>query len=152
MAGPFGAISANVSMQAAGSQLSSVVEWAGASAPAHPVSGQITMQSILVVDDEPDVADLFRQQCYINGKWVPSAGEDSLEVTNSATEEVIATIPDGSTADVDAAVAAAKAACGTAHLKTILEVGELGGFDAIRRASMLAMARSPKKASSDDAR
>lgn len=37
-------------------------------------------------------------------------------------------------------IAAAKDACGTAHLKTILEVGELGGFDAIRRASMLAMA------------
>jgi deoxyribose-phosphate aldolase len=37
-------------------------------------------------------------------------------------------------------IAAAKEACGTAHLKTILEVGELGSFDAIRRASMLAMA------------
>ena len=33
---------------------------------------------------------LFRQQCYINGKWVPSSGEGSLEVTNSATEEGIA--------------------------------------------------------------
>lgn len=37
-------------------------------------------------------------------------------------------------------IAAAKDACGAAHLKTILEVGELGGFDAVRRASMLAMA------------
>ena len=37
-------------------------------------------------------------------------------------------------------IAAAKSACGNAHLKTILEVGELGSFDAIRRASMLAMA------------
>lgn len=37
-------------------------------------------------------------------------------------------------------IAAAKEACGTAHLKTILEVGELGGLDAVRRASMLAMA------------
>ena len=47
---------------------------------------------------------------YVNGKWVPSSGEGVLEVTNSATEEVIASVPNGSAADVDAAVAAAKAA------------------------------------------
>ncbi len=47
---------------------------------------------------------------YINGAWVPSAGEGSLEVTNSATEEIIASVPNGAAADVDAAVAAAKAA------------------------------------------
>ncbi|HNJ98150.1 MAG TPA: aldehyde dehydrogenase family protein [Ilumatobacteraceae bacterium] len=47
---------------------------------------------------------------YINGQWVPSAGSGTLSVTDSATEEVIATIPNGATADVDAAVAAAKAA------------------------------------------
>jgi acyl-CoA reductase-like NAD-dependent aldehyde dehydrogenase len=47
---------------------------------------------------------------YINGAWVPSTGTGTLSVTDSATEEVIATIPDGSAADVDAAVAAAKAA------------------------------------------
>ena len=50
------------------------------------------------------------ENVYINGAWVPSAGDGSLEVTNSATEEVIATIPNGTAADVDAAVAAAKAA------------------------------------------
>jgi deoxyribose-phosphate aldolase len=37
-------------------------------------------------------------------------------------------------------VAAAKEACGPAHLKTILETGELGSYDQIRRASVLAMA------------
>ncbi len=37
-------------------------------------------------------------------------------------------------------VAAAKEACGPAHLKVILEVGELGSYDQVRRASMLAMA------------
>ena len=47
---------------------------------------------------------------YINGAWVPSEGKGVLEVTNSATEEIIATIPDGTTGDVDKAVAAAKAA------------------------------------------
>jgi deoxyribose-phosphate aldolase len=33
-----------------------------------------------------------------------------------------------------------RAACGPAHLKVILETGELGGYDAVRRASLLAMA------------
>ena len=47
---------------------------------------------------------------YINGAWVASAGTGTLSVNDSATEEVIATIPDGTAADVDAAVAAAKAA------------------------------------------
>lgn len=47
---------------------------------------------------------------YINGAWVPSQGKGVLEVTNSATEEIIATIPDGTAGDVDKAVAAARAA------------------------------------------
>jgi deoxyribose-phosphate aldolase len=37
-------------------------------------------------------------------------------------------------------VAASKVACGPAHLKVILETGELGTYDNVRRASMLAMA------------
>ena len=37
-------------------------------------------------------------------------------------------------------IAASKEACGSAHLKVILETGELGSYDKIRRASMLAMA------------
>lgn len=36
-------------------------------------------------------------------------------------------------------VAASKDACGHAHLKVILETGELGSYDQVRRASMLAM-------------
>jgi len=47
---------------------------------------------------------------YINGAWIPSQGKGVLEVTNSATEEIIATIPDGTAGDVDKAVAAARAA------------------------------------------
>ena len=50
------------------------------------------------------------EQLYINGEWVKSGGTDTLSVTDSATEDVIATIPDGTAGDVDAAVAAAKAA------------------------------------------
>ena len=37
-------------------------------------------------------------------------------------------------------IVASRAACGGAHLKVILEAGELGSYDRIRRASMLAMA------------
>ena len=37
-------------------------------------------------------------------------------------------------------IVAVKDACGNAHLKVILETGELGTYDAVRRASILAMA------------
>jgi deoxyribose-phosphate aldolase len=37
-------------------------------------------------------------------------------------------------------IVAVKEACGNAHLKVILETGELGTYDAVRRASILAMA------------
>lgn len=37
-------------------------------------------------------------------------------------------------------IAASKEACGSAHLKVILESGELGSYDQIRKASMLTMA------------
>jgi aldehyde dehydrogenase (NAD+) len=47
---------------------------------------------------------------YINGQWVASGGSGVLGVTDSTTEEVIATVPDGVAGDVDAAVAAARAA------------------------------------------
>jgi betaine-aldehyde dehydrogenase len=50
------------------------------------------------------------EQIYVNGQWMTSTGSGRLEVTDSATEKVIATIPEGTPADVDAAVAAARAA------------------------------------------
>jgi aldehyde dehydrogenase (NAD+) len=50
------------------------------------------------------------RQFYIDGKWVDPATDNTLPVVNPATEEVITTIAMGGQADVDAAVAAAKAA------------------------------------------
>ena len=47
---------------------------------------------------------------YIDGSWVTPAGTGTLEVIDSTTEEVFATIPAGEPADIDRAVAAAKAA------------------------------------------
>ena len=46
----------------------------------------------------------------------------------------------GDEATVFAEIAAVKKLCGTVHLKAILETGELGSYDATRRASDLALA------------
>jgi aldehyde dehydrogenase (NAD+) len=51
-----------------------------------------------------------RDKIYINGAWVASKGSGTIDVTNSTTEEVMGRVPEGTPADVDAAVAAAKAA------------------------------------------
>ncbi|MFE7892563.1 aldehyde dehydrogenase family protein [Streptomyces sp. NPDC057412] len=47
---------------------------------------------------------------YIDGAWRPAAGQDVIEVVNPADEQVLATVPAGTAADVDAAVRAARAA------------------------------------------
>ncbi|MBT0665088.1 aldehyde dehydrogenase family protein [Geobacter pelophilus] len=47
---------------------------------------------------------------YLNGQWLPSAGNRVIEVTNPATEEVIGRIPAANAADAETAVAAARAA------------------------------------------
>ena len=51
-----------------------------------------------------------RDKIYIDGAWVASTGTGTLEVVDSATEQVMATIPDGTAEDVDRAVKAAAAA------------------------------------------
>ena len=47
---------------------------------------------------------------YIGGAWVSSTGTGTIDVIDSTTEAVIGTVPEGTTDDVDLAVAAAKAA------------------------------------------
>jgi aldehyde dehydrogenase (NAD+) len=47
---------------------------------------------------------------YINGAWAASSSTETIDVIDSVTEDVMATIPSGTAADVDVAVAAAKAA------------------------------------------
>lgn len=49
-------------------------------------------------------------QFYINGEWVDPVTPRTLDIENPATEEMFATISIGSAADVDKAVAAARAA------------------------------------------
>ncbi|QXQ15775.1 aldehyde dehydrogenase family protein [Skermania piniformis] len=47
---------------------------------------------------------------YIGGKWLDPAGSDTFTVVNPATEEPAGTVAQGSAADVDRAVAAARSA------------------------------------------
>jgi aldehyde dehydrogenase (NAD+) len=49
-----------------------------------------------------------RTELYVDGGWVPSAGDATLEVENPATEQVIGSVPAGTAADVDTAVCAAQ--------------------------------------------
>ena len=47
---------------------------------------------------------------YVNGQWIASEGTKTIEVFDSVTEQVMATIPEGTAGDVAKAAAAAKAA------------------------------------------
>ena len=47
---------------------------------------------------------------FIGGAWVPAEGREPLAVVDPATEQEVATVPAGTPEDVDAAVAAARAA------------------------------------------
>ena len=52
----------------------------------------------------------IHDKLFINGQWVKPAGSGNIDVINSTTEEVMGRIPEGTAEDVNAAVAAAKAA------------------------------------------
>jgi aldehyde dehydrogenase (NAD+) len=53
---------------------------------------------------------LMRKQLFINGEWRDATGGKTIDVVNPATEEVIAEVASAERDDVDAAVAAARAA------------------------------------------
>lgn len=53
---------------------------------------------------------IVRDKLYIGGAWVDPAGTDRITVISPVTEEPLGSAPDGTTADVDRAVAAARAA------------------------------------------
>ena len=64
-----------------------------------------------MTDDEarrPDVQTF--DDHYIDGQWVTAGSDERIDVFDSTTEEVMARVPAGTAADVDAAVAAARAA------------------------------------------
>ena len=47
---------------------------------------------------------------YIGGEWVDPAGTDVIEVISPHSEEIVGRVPEGTTADIDRAVAAARTA------------------------------------------
>jgi aldehyde dehydrogenase (NAD+) len=51
-----------------------------------------------------------RNGIFVGGEWVESAGSDRIDVVNPSSEEILASVPAGAPADVDRAVAAARAA------------------------------------------
>jgi acyl-CoA reductase-like NAD-dependent aldehyde dehydrogenase len=66
-----------------------------------------------------------RDRLYIGGEWVEPSGSETLEVVNASTEEVMARIPQSTAADVDRAVAAARAAFEDWSERPAAERGEL---------------------------
>jgi succinate-semialdehyde dehydrogenase/glutarate-semialdehyde dehydrogenase len=53
---------------------------------------------------------LFRQQCYIDGKWADADGGKSIPVNNPATGEILGTVPNMGAAETRRAIEAANAA------------------------------------------
>ncbi|WP_031511161.1 aldehyde dehydrogenase family protein [Streptomyces megasporus] len=79
---------------------------------------------------------------YIDGDWRPAAGDGTIEVVNPATEEIIGTVPAGTAEDVDAAVAAARAAlpgwAATEPAERAARIGALRDALAARRETIAA--------------
>jgi aldehyde dehydrogenase (NAD+) len=89
------------------------------------------------------------KQLFIGGDWVDPQGSERITVISASTEEEIGSVPDGTTADIDAAVRAARAAFDdpkgwsnwsaddrAAALERLAEGLEKRGEDIARRVSM----------------
>lgn len=72
--------------------------------------------------------EVRQTQCFIGGKWVPSASGKTFDTIHPATEEVIAQVAEGDADDVDLAVQAAREA---------LEEGPWGEMDARDRGMLM---------------
>jgi succinate-semialdehyde dehydrogenase / glutarate-semialdehyde dehydrogenase len=64
---------------------------------------------------------LFRQQCYIDGRWLDAEGGKTIAVTNPATGEVLGTVPSMGADETRRAIAAADAAMPAWRAKTAKE-------------------------------
>ena len=70
-------------------------------------------------------SSLFRQQAYIDGKWVGADNGQTFDVTNPATGEVIASVPQMGEAEAERAVVAAHRAFKQWKRKTAKERAEV---------------------------
>ena len=66
-------------------------------------------------------AKLFRQQCYVNGKWLDADSKRTVDVSNPATGEILGTIPYMGAAETHRAIDAANAAWPAWRRKTAKE-------------------------------
>ena len=64
---------------------------------------------------------LFRQQCYIDGKWTDADSGKSIPVNNPATGEILGTVPNMGAAETHRAIEAANAAFPAWRAKTAKE-------------------------------
>src|SRR5205814_5710327 len=64
---------------------------------------------------------LFRQQCYIDGKWADADSGKTLPVNNPATAEILGTVPNMGAAETRRAIEAASAAFPAWRAKTAKE-------------------------------
>ena len=53
---------------------------------------------------------LVRDRFFIGGQWVAPSSQETIEVHNAGTGEVMGRVPAGAAKDIDAAVAAARRA------------------------------------------
>jgi aldehyde dehydrogenase (NAD+) len=73
----------------------------------------MTADSSTTTDPSPagaPAAGLDRTAFFVDGQWLPAEGREPITVVDPSTEEPVATVPAGTTEDVDRAVAAARAA------------------------------------------
>lgn len=125
----------------------------------HPVPGDATVPSVAAVCVYPELVATATDACKGTGVVVASvagsfpAGLGPLDVRLREIEWAVAqgageidivlnrnAFLSGDYGRAFDEIVASKNACGPAHLKVILETGELGSYDAVRRASVLAMA------------
>ena len=125
----------------------------------HPDPGDPTVPSCAAICVYPNLVPAARER--VRGSTVKVAsvatafpsGQSALAVKLADVEEAVAHGADeidmvidrgaflsGRYAKVYDEIVRVKEACGAAHLKVILETGELGTYDNVRRASLLAMA------------
>src|SRR6266849_5228164 len=64
---------------------------------------------------------LFRQQCYVDGKWADADSGKSIPVNNPATGEILGTVPNMGAAETRRAIEAANAAFPAWRVKTAKE-------------------------------
>jgi succinate-semialdehyde dehydrogenase/glutarate-semialdehyde dehydrogenase len=69
--------------------------------------------------------NLFRQQCYVNGKWVDGAHKKTFTVDNPFDHSELGSVPDFDTEDCRKAIAAANAAWPAWRALTAKERGDL---------------------------